>query len=468
MKDLSTKNFLKGKTLGNVVIAIVLIVLLYILISIYFAKHFFFNTVINGVEVSLKAHSHANGIIKNYTKDYKLQLIERNNEIEEIEGKDIGMLYNEQNSISKVYEAQKPMKWISSLFKKQKYYVEDLFSYNAEDLESKIIGLNCLNRNIIEPRNVSFKYSNGSYEVIEEVYGNKIIKDKLVEVIKTSIVKGETKLDLDQNQCYESPKYVAGADKALQTKNLLDKCIRTKVTYLFDKNSEVLDEGLINQWLSTDENLDVVIDKKAVFQYVLELRKKYDTAGTVRKIKTSLGKTVEVKGGFYGWKINISSETKALLENINKGDVVEREPVYTQRAITRGENDIGNTYVEINITRQHLWFYKDGKLVTQGAVVTGNPNRGNATSVGIYMLNYKEEGSTLRGANYEAEVTYWMPFNGNIGIHDASWRYSFGGEIYKNNGTHGCVNAPTYLAKTIFEKIEPGTPIICYEEEKLK
>jgi lipoprotein-anchoring transpeptidase ErfK/SrfK len=97
-------------------------------------------------------------------------------------------------------------------------------------------------------------------------------------------------------------------------------------------------------------------------------------------------------------------------------------------------------------------------------VVTGNPNRGNATEVGIYMLNYKQYGSTLRGHNYEADVTYWMPFNGNVGIHDASWRHSFGGNIYKSNGTHGCVNAPLYLAKKIFENIESGTPVICYEE----
>lgn len=80
------------------------------------------------------------------------------------------------------------------------------------------------------------------------------------------------------------------------------------------------------------------------------------------------------------------------------------------------------------------------------------------------MLNYKQENAILRGENYESKVTFWMPFNGNIGIHDASWRYSFGGEIYKGNGSHGCVNAPKYLAKTIFENIEDGTPIICYIE----
>ncbi|MDF2612062.1 MAG: hypothetical protein K0R92_3536, partial [Lachnospiraceae bacterium] len=235
-------------------------------------------------------------------------------------------------------------------------------------------------------------------------------------------------------------------------------------TYIFRSENEILDKNIINQWLSVDENLDVVIDENLVKEYVQGLGKKYDTVGVARKIKTSTNKMVEVKGGFYGWKINRDAEAKALIDNIKLGEVLEKEPIYTQKALSRDENDIGNTYVEINITRQHLWFYKDGKLMTQGAIVTGTPNKRNSTKVGVYMLNYKEKGTTLIGHNYETEVTYWMPFNGNIGIHDASWRYSFGSDIYKRNGSHGCVNVPLYLAKRIFDNIEDGTPIICYEE----
>ena len=181
------------------------------------------------------------------------------------------------------------------------------------------------------------------------------------------------------------------------------------------------------------------------------LFRSYDTVGAARNFKTSIGKIVEVKGGLYGWKINRADETKALLENIKLGKVLEKEPIYIQKALSRDENEIGNTYVEINITRQRLWFYKNGKLITQGAVVTGNPNKGYSTMLGTYMLNYKQKGAILIGPDYEAEVTYWMPFFGNIGIHDASWRYSFGGDIYKINGTHGCVNVPIYLAKRIFD-----------------
>ncbi|GKX66447.1 L,D-transpeptidase family protein [Inconstantimicrobium mannanitabidum] len=464
MRGINIKKFFNNQVVVNIIISIASIILIYLLTSIYFANHFFFNTVINGVNVSLKSHKEADEIIENYVKGYELQLVERNGETEKIIGQDIEMQYNKKNSISKIYKRQNSFKWIDFLVEQQRYYIDDLYVYNKDILENKIAELNCLNRAIVESQNVSFKYSNGSYEVIKEVYGNKIYKDKLNTAIEMSILKGQTKLDLNENLCYENPKYTLNSDKTSETKNLLNKYVKAKITYIFGSKNEILDGNIINQWISVDKNLQAIINEKAVFQYVVGLSKKYDTVGISRKIKASTGKTIEVQGGFYGWKINCASESKALLKNIKLGEILKKEPIYTQKASSRDEDDIGNTYVEINITEQHLWFYKDGKLITQGDVVTGNPSRGNSTKIGVYMLNYKQKGSTLRGANYETGVTYWMPFNGNIGIHDASWRYSFGGEIYKSNGSHGCVNAPLYLAKKIFDNIEDGTPIICYEE----
>lgn len=464
MKNINIKKPFKSYHTGKIIILISSMVLIYLLISLYFVNHYFFNTVINGVNVSLKAHEDVSDIIKNYIENYKLQLIERDGETEEILGQDIGLQYNEKNDISKINKLQSSYKWISSLLKEQDYYEDDLFFYNKNNLENKINQLNCLNKEIIEPQNVSFKYSSGLYEVVKEVYGNKIYKDKLNEAIKMSISQGKTKLNLDENLCYENPEYTTTSNKTMEAINLLNKYTSAKITYIFGNKSEVLDGSIINGWLGVDDNLNVEINEKAVNEYLKNLSKKYDTVGITRKFKSSINKIVEVKGGFYGWKINCVSETKALLENIKHGDILQKEPIYTQKALYRDEDDIGKTYVEINLTRQHLWFYKEGKLITQGDVVTGNPNRGNSTKLGVYMLNYKEKGSTLNGENYETKVSYWMPFNGNIGIHDASWRYSFGGDIYKSNGSHGCVNAPLYLAKKIFDNIEDGTPIICYEE----
>lgn len=447
------------------IICIASLILIYLLSSLYFMNHFFFQTEINGINISLKTPENAAQKINSYLKNYQLQIIDQNGEAEIITGKSIGMQYNNKNHTSELRISAPSFQWIGSLFRKHQYDVMDLFTYNENELNTKINELNCFNKKeIIEPQNVAFQYINGCYEVMEEVYGNKIIKDKLIQDIKTSISKGNTSLYVDKKLYYENPKFTINSEKTFKTKNILDKYVSTIIIYELSDNYEMIDGNKISEWLKVDDNLDVLINKEAVMEYVKQLSLKYDTVGTARNFKTSIGKVIEVKGGLYGWKINQNAETKAILENIKLGEVIEREPVYTRMALSRGKDEIGNTYVEINITRQHLWFYKDGKLIAQGPVVTGNPNRGNATVLGIYMLNYKMKGETLSGPGYEAKVTYWMPFYGNIGIHDATWRYEFGGDIYKRKGTHGCVNTPLSLAKAVFENIEEGIPIICYEE----
>lgn len=449
----------------NIIVLIGVILSIYLILSIYFSNHFFMNTVINGVDVSLESYADFNAIIKDFINDYELQIIEKSGETEKIYGKEIGLKYNEKNSLNISYK-QNPFKWIKSLTKVQEYFIKDLYVIKNNSFNNRINKLKCLNKEIIEPKNVSFKYTNGLYEAVKEIYGNKINKDKLIKEISICILNGDAKLDLYNNKCYmnPNPKYTLFSDKTIKVLNLLNKYVKSKITYLFGIKYEILDGQIINKWISVDENLDIIIDEKAAVKYVLGLSNKYDTVGIERNFKTSTGKIVKVKGGLYGWKINLFGETLALLDNIKNGAIIIKEPLYAQKAYSRDINDIGSTYVEINITKQHIWFYKNGKLITHGSVVTGNPNKGNSTVTGTYMLNYRQNNATLKGESYEVKVSYWMPFYGSIGIHDATWRYSFGGEIYKTNGSRGCVNAPFYLAKRIFENIEEGIPIICYEE----
>ena len=118
--------------------------------------------------------------------------------------------------------------------------------------------------------------------------------------------------------------------------------------------------------------------------------------------------------------------------------------------------------MEINLTAQHLFFYKEGKLVVESDFVSGNESRGWSTPAGAYPLTYKQRNATLKGQNYATPVSYWMPFNGGIGMHDAYWRSSFGGKIYKTNGSHGCINLPPAVAKTVYENISAGMPVLCY------
>lgn len=455
---------IKKKIVGNVLIIISSLILVYLIFSIYFTNHFFFNTKVNGVNLSLKNYKEANELLESYVNNYSLQIIGRDGRSEDISGKDIEFIYKEKDIINDIKNDQNSIAWIVSLFGEKKYYIDDLFNLNEEDLTKRINELDIVNKDIIEPINVSFKYDNGIYEIEPEVYGNKINKDKLITVLIESIKYGETILDLEKSLIYESPKYSSNSDKAIETRDLLNKYVSTKIIYLFGEKKEELNGDIISNWIRIDEDLNVIIEEKALKEYISGLSKNYNTIGITRNFNTSTGKIVEVKGGYYGWKINSVAEEKMLMENIKLGATLEKEPIYSQEGLYREDNDIGTTYVEINITRQYLWFYKDGKVIAEGGIVTGDPRKGYSTSLGTYMINYKQKDAVLRGPGYEAKVNYWMPFNGNIGIHDASWRYSFGYNVYQSDGTHGCVNSPLSLAKKIYDNIESGTPVICYEE----
>lgn len=454
----------KSKVIANIIISIGSIVLLYLLCSIYFVNHFFINTKINGIDVSLKNYNEANYNLDKSIDEYSIKILGRDGRSEIINGKDIGLVYREKDIKKEIKKHQNAIMWGKSIIDKKEYYIDGIIEYNKDELVKIIDNFDILTKDIVDPINVSFKYSNGIYEIEPEVNGNKIDKDKLKKIIDESIYRGIDKIDLDSNKCYENPLFTSVSDKTIETEELLNKYVSTKITYLFGEKSEELDGNTIKSWLSVNENLDIIINEKYLNEYISNLSSQYNTVGIARKFKTSTGKTVEVKGGYYGWKINSVAERKLLLSDIKLGANIEKEPIYTQEALYRDEDDVGNTYVEINISKQYLWFYKDGKLVAEGSVVTGDPRKGYSTTLGTYMINYKQNGAVLNGPGYEAKVNYWMPFNGNIGIHDASWRYSFGYSIYQNNGTHGCVNSPLSLAKKIYENIEAGTPVICYEE----
>lgn len=142
---------------------------------------------------------------------------------------------------------------------------------------------------------------------------------------------------------------------------------------------------------------------------------------------------------------------------------MERELNYSMTANSHGKNDYGDSYVEINLTAQHMFLYKDGKLVIDSDFVSGNVSKNNVTPTGAYGVTYTEKNATLRGENYETPVTYWMPFAGNVGMHDAYWRSKFGGSIYKYAGSHGCINLPPEVAKVVFENVKKNYPVLVYE-----
>jgi hypothetical protein len=282
---------------------------------------------------------------------------------------------------------------------------------------------------------------------------NPIIGDKAVKAFSSNVT---TQQDMQ----------LSGVKQQIDKKQKLINDFATSfIQYNFGKQTEAIDKDLITQWIIFD-NDHIVLDEEKVKNYVDDLAKKYDTVGIERKFVDSHGKTVSVSGGPYGWKIDCEKETEELIRIINQGlQETDREPVYKQKAFIRGIDDIGNTYIEINMSEQKMWFYKEGELFVSTDIVTGNIKRGHGTPSVVGYIHNKARNTNLVGADYVAFVHYWMKVYGSIGIHDASWRNRFGGSIYKTNGSHGCINTPYEKVKTIYNNIEVGTPVILFYED---
>ncbi len=235
------------------------------------------------------------------------------------------------------------------------------------------------------------------------------------------------------------------------------------------KTDEMLDTLTASDfaaWVSiSEEEHALVYDTDAITAYVQSLADQYNTVGTEREFVTSFGNTITISSGSYGWSMNVAETVSRLIETSRQNGSVTMEAVWDSRGniLTKGKNDLTDSYVEVDLTDQLVWLYKNGEVLLSSECVSGTyQNEERRTPGGIYSIYYKQSPAVLKGEDYSSPVTYWMPFNGGIGLHDASWRYEFGGNIYQYSGSHGCINLPYWAAEILYENTYVGYIVICY------
>ena len=433
--------------------------------SLKYKTCFLPGTIVDGMDVTGKTAAEVEDAIMEQLKGYKLTINGREDLSESITGDEVGLYAEFDDTLAKAIAAQKPMEWGKYRFGKSVNEVntDALIRYNDEMLGEAVDSLSCMDKeNMREPQDAKISdYTSGGYTIIKEDEGTELLEDKVKEAVAAAVMSLAESVDLEEQGCYVSPS-ITSEDEALKTAcETMNKYVGARITYQFGDKSETLSGDEIHNWLTVN-GTSVRINEGKATEYVKKLAASYDTAYKAKSLKTSYGKTVSITGGSYGYKINQAKEAATLVSLIKNGEQTSREPEYSQKGASRTGNDYGNTYVEINLTAQHLYFYVKGKLVVQSDFVSGNAAKGWSTPAGAYSITYKQRNATLKGQGYATPVSYWMPFNGGIGLHDANWRKTFGGTIYKTNGSHGCVNLPPAVAKTIYENISAGDPVLCY------
>lgn len=450
---------------GIIITAAAIAAVVYIQVGKQYQTVYFPNTTINGVDASKRTVEEVKQMIASGIDGYTLTLEERDGKSEVIAGEAIGLESVFDGSLEKLLADQDQNRWYEHRNAPQTFEIATMIQYDQAKFEEVTGALACFDEeNIIKPQDayLSDYVSGQGYAVIPSVLGNEPDQAKVVEAISDAVMNLKETLSLEELDAYRKPAVTEEDPALVQRAQDLNRLVNVTVTYTFGDSREVLNGDTISSWTGIGEDGSVYLDSGKVTEYVKGLASKYDTYNKAKTLKTSYGPTVKISGGMYGWRINQAQEADELSAIIRSGESQTREPVYKQKAASHGSADYGSTYVEINLTAQHLYYYKDGKLITQSDFVSGNEAKGWSTPAGVYPLTYKERNATLKGEDYRTPVDYWMPFNGGIGMHDATWRSSFGGTIYKNSGSHGCVNLPHSVAQTIFENISSGTPVLCY------
>ena len=463
----------KGKkllwiTLGSIagVIAIV-----YLGISIFFMSHYYINTEINGHDFSMKTAADVEKYMKDQVKNYSLTVLEMEQAVDIIEGDTIDLEYKASDEAEAAIKDQNAFLWPTGIFSKKSCQIELEVSYDESKLQQEIQNLQTVTREQIEPKSAYPKFDGNQFVIEPEEIGTAVDRDVLNEKINQYITEFKSELDMEKEGCYKRPVYTSNSKEVKAACDEMNKYLQASITYTMTENV-VVDKSVINSWVTVDDNMKVSFNENAVRDWLTAFGDKYDTVGATRTITTPTGKTVEVSGGTYGWSIDEDTEFTALTNSIKNGEVVTKEPAYYQTAASHSAQDWGDTYAEVDISAQHMWYISGGSVVLETDVVTGEPIPEKATTLGVYDILEKSLNKTLVGEDnpvtgkpiYETPVSYWMRVTwSGIGFHDAIWQPAFGGTLYRDGlGSHGCINMPLDMAAALYNVISVGTPVIVH------
>lgn len=452
-----------------------LLLLVYIGVSLFFTRHFLLNTEINGHSFSAKTTATAEDYLKKQVENYTLTVYEMGDKTDTIKGSDIALKYQENDQLNHILKKQNAFSWPLSLFSKKSASITIDLAYDQKALDAAIASLDAVTAEQTQPQSAYPKFDGSQFVVEPEVYGTAVNMDVLREKIVSSIMKFTPKIDLERENCYAKPAFTADSEEVKKACDQMNEYCNASVTYPMSE-SVVVDKSLISTWLTVDDKMNVTFHEDEVRKWLSEFGDKYDTVGAERTFTTPGGKNASVSGGTYGWSIDEDTEFENLKKSIQNGEVVTRDPAYYigGTAASHDMPDWGNTYVDVDLSAQHMWYVKEGAVVLETDVVTGEPIPEKATPEGVFSLQDKKEKEVLVGSilpstgkpEYETQVNYWMriTWDTGVGLHDATWQTAFGGTRNQlpDVGSHGCINMPLDQAAALYGMIETGTPVVVH------
>lgn len=463
------KSVLKGSCIGGAIILLSLVAM-YLGLAYYYAEGFSYGTWINGVYCAGKSIQEVNEELLKQCDYAGLTITDSDGKSYTILPEEVDFSADFSVVLNLYQQQQNPYLWVDNLIGDAKdRTIDPVIRYDQAAYDHKVNGFPFFHGIPEGNRTVRIIKGNEGYQLLNE-RTHVLNEEKTKELIRSAFESLDSELDLEAEGCYQDLPMNEEMEKTLSLWEKLREYQDCGIVYRFGDEVFPINAGIVCDFLMLDEKGGFVFDEdgnlmtdsEKVYEFVDSLADTYDTAGGVRYFNATRGEVVTVEGGTYGNKINREAEKEYLLQAFLEKRREEHEPLYLQTALRQGKDDIGDTYIEVDMTEQMLYYYEKGELVIETPVVTGNTSLKRGTPSGTNFVYNKQRNRVLRGEDYASPVKYWLPVKGAIGIHDASWRSKYGGEIYKTNGSHGCINTPLEEVSKLYDMVEIGTPCVMF------
>lgn len=461
-KRIKAKKYYAGLAVAGTVLFLGLAILVFH--YVFYQSHFLPGSYINGKDVSKLTAAEAVETLKHEMglQDYVIRITDKDGVISEIHGKEAGISLTPDIGLEGTIQGFLKNQKVTVFTGPSNYETVTKAVYDEEELYNALKELPMFT-DAIRPSDSYISAGDDGHEIVEENEGNFPLLDAVYGKVAGAVSAMEHDVVLDPETDYQHPAVRSddeGLDSAYATINTYEK---TVILYdLPDGGKLTVGKDTIMSWIKDDLSLDEGKIKK----FVSDMAKKYDTYNTSRKFRTTIGDTVTIGGGWYGWKLDKEKEFNKIMENLKNGSVVTREPEWEKTGYVWDDgDDIGNTYIELDYSNQHLYFYKDGTLVLDTDIVSGNMADGYGSPDGIFSVRYKQSPVVLSESGQYHDVSYFMGFAYGIGIHDAAWRTVFGGDAYKWEGSHSNVQLPLLITYDLYRQTEEGVPVVAYYRE---
>lgn len=445
----------------------------YLVLAGYYSKGFTCGVYINDIYCTGYDVETVNQMLAEKNTYHNLTVTDKTGDIIVIHTQDVDFKLDYTEQLRNIQVSQSPYKWIYYYFNPVYYSVEPEVCFDEELVREELKDARFMRKGIYDIRNsATVKWTSQGY-VLDDDTVELLLKWKAENAVIDAILNRESGVNLKEAGCYADLIETDTVRDVYSLWEKVDTFQSFKVNYQMGNEIVTIGPEEVSKWIKLDangyfvfdENGDLILDEEKVYEFTRRFAEKYDTYGKPREFKTTKGEVVTIEFSKYGNDLDEEKEARQLIDAFyNKRNNEFREPIYKTKARNQGDDDIGGTYIEVDMTAQKLYFYQDYELKLESGVVTGNMRLNHDTPAMIASIYYMQKNRVLRGENYASFVYYWMAFYRGYGLHDATWRREseFGTDRYLTNGSHGCVNLPKNVAAQLYDYIEIGTPVITY------